>query len=635
MVIDLSPAQSAAYRERGVARHTLDFARAVVRRHPDLIGHLLVDPRRPPVGDVEDLVAGGRAIPVDQWRGGAGGVLHLTSPFELDAPLSRLWPRVASSTAMRLVVTVYDLIPEVFPEAYLADPGLRRRWRARRELVQAADHVFTLSQSGTTDVVSRLGVPPSRVTVIGAGCAARFRRPSVGDPSVGERDVGRAAGAWSSAGVGPGTGVGTGPTGRSAARSWVPGPGDRFVVYNGAVDPRKNLDRLLRAWARVAGAVRHGRHLVVVCRMAPLERHHYEEIARSLGIGDEVILTGAVSDDVLVLYYQLTELMVFPSLYEGYGLPVVEAQACGAPVIVARSSSLVELVEPEACFDPYDVDAMAAAIERGLTDGDLRARLRARSAQPRPSWEAVADRAAGVYRWLAGGAAPGIAAGGGPEAAGAMAPGATVPGAVVPPPASDLRRQPPRAGRHPARWRSVPAIAVVPGTPRFAELDAALVAVLGDHAEVDRFGARGRPLTALPALAGARGGYAAVIITLGADPGAHAGLMALRWVTDRAVAPVVAVAHEVSLCAAYDAAGELVTALRTRYPREGLLFAAPPGALLVKEAVERCVRYLAPSEGEAALVRAQVAPELTGRVQVLAPAATDRWAIDILAAISG
>ena len=218
VVIDLGPAQSWAYRERGVARHTLDFARAMLTQHPDLVGHFLLNPRRPPVGGLDDLIAGGRAIPVDEWRGRPGGVLHLISPFELDVPLRLQWPRAASSAGMRLVVTVHDLIPEVFPDAYLADPGLRRRWRARRELIRAADHVFTLSRSGTADVVERLGVPESRVTMIGAGCSPRFRPPS-------GRDRG---------------GLGD-----------IPGLRSGFVVYNGAVEPRKNLDRLLQAWARV------------------------------------------------------------------------------------------------------------------------------------------------------------------------------------------------------------------------------------------------------------------------------------------------------------------------------------------------------------------------------------------------
>ena len=100
VAIDLGPAQSRRYRERGIARHTLEFTRAVVSRHPDLVGDVLVDAHRLPIGGIEDLVADGRGMPLDDWRGRPGGVLHLISPFELDMPLRRQWPREASAVGL-------------------------------------------------------------------------------------------------------------------------------------------------------------------------------------------------------------------------------------------------------------------------------------------------------------------------------------------------------------------------------------------------------------------------------------------------------------------------------------------------------------------------------------------------------
>ena len=377
VVIDLSPAQSSEYAERGIARHTVEFARAVVTRHPELVRHLLIDPSRTPLGSIEEWVDGDRAIPLERWVPRPDDILHLISPFELETPLRRLWPRAASAAGTALVVTVHDLIPEIFPADYLADPGLRRRWRARRGLVRAAAHVLTLSRSATSDVVELLGLPPSRVTQIGAGCSPQFTPPPGS----------RAAAA-------------------AAVRRWLPGLRSGFVTYNGGADPRKNLDGLIMAWSELPGAVRQRWQLVIAGRMPALAEHHYRVRLHQLGLEADVLLTGLVDDARLVALYQGADLMVFPSYYEGYGLPVVEAMACGAPVLAAGTSSLVELVEPEATFDPRDVPAMSRALTRGLTDGAFRSRLLAASARPLPTWGAAADRAAQVYRALGAGPVP-------------------------------------------------------------------------------------------------------------------------------------------------------------------------------------------------------------------------------------
>ena len=101
-------------------------------------------------------------------------------------------------------------------------------------------------------------------------------------------------------------------------------------------------------------------------------------------------------DDDLIRLYQAAELFVFPSLYEGFGLPIAEAMASGAPVIAARSSSLTELVQDdEALFDPRESVSIRAALERALTDDGLREHLRSRKLDERHTWRGVAERTAG------------------------------------------------------------------------------------------------------------------------------------------------------------------------------------------------------------------------------------------------
>ena len=108
-------------------------------RHPALVHSFLLNPDLAPPGSVEALVASGRLVYSDRVDVDGARLLHVCSPIELDVPISRLWPAAAASRGMRLAVTLYDLIPEIFAERYLADPGLRRRYRSRLELVRAAD----------------------------------------------------------------------------------------------------------------------------------------------------------------------------------------------------------------------------------------------------------------------------------------------------------------------------------------------------------------------------------------------------------------------------------------------------------------------------------------------------------------
>lgn len=367
VVVDLRSTQSPHFRDRGIARHAKGLALALHRRHENLVGQFLIDADLPPPGDLAPLV--GTMTTRPRWPAGPC-VLHFVSPYELDYVADRMWPR--PGRAASVVVTVHDVVPEVFPEVYLQDPGLRARYRARHSLVRAADHVLTPSASAASDIVARLGVPEKRVTVVGAGCEAHFRPP---------RDLAAAL---------------------EAARAAVPGLEERYVVYNGGVEPRKNMERLVEAFACLPEGLRTAWQLVLVCGMKPLEVRHFGHMARQLGMGDRLLLTGFVPDETLVLLYQAAGLVVFPSLYEGYGLPVAEALSCGAPVVASDTSSLVELVPGECRFDPTDVGAMTAALSRALSDPAMRSRMRDRAATFSASWDDVADRAASVYEEVLG-----------------------------------------------------------------------------------------------------------------------------------------------------------------------------------------------------------------------------------------
>ena len=364
VVFDVTGTQTPGYRGRGISRYVTELALALEAVAPDRVGVYAMNPDFAVPAGMEPLVAGGKLWPADEVVFGPGSVLHVASPYELSVPLRRLWPEAARRAGTRLVVTLYDLIPEVMAEDYVADPGLRQRYRARHLLVQAADAVLALSDATARDGIERLGLDPGRVTVVGAGVSSRFRVAGPASPA--------------------------GPAAVEGLRS-------PFVLYTGGSDPRKNVGGLLAAWGRLPDRLRTSHQLVVVCSLAPSERHHFDVLAARAGVADDVLLTGFVDDHTLTRLYQTTDLFVFPSRYEGYGLPVAEALACGAPVVASDRSCLPELVPPAALFDPDDPDDIARAIAAGLDDGPTRRALLAHTGRAPHTWADVAAATAAVY----------------------------------------------------------------------------------------------------------------------------------------------------------------------------------------------------------------------------------------------
>lgn len=376
VLLDVQATQSEGHRDRGVARYTAEFAAALLAGHPDLVGGFLTNPDLAPPGRVEPLIASGRLVSADAAAFDHAQILHVASPFELDVTVRRLWPQAAVSRGLHLAVTLYDTIPALFPERYLTDPGLRARYAARVELVRAAEAVFAISDATAADGVKHFQLREDRVHVVGAAPSATFMRPA-------SRAI---AG--------------------QAARNAIPGLAERFVLYTAGLDDRKNFHGLFRAWAKLPVEVRRAWQLVMVCQMDDGSRNHLEHLAHEAGIADDLLMPGFVSDDTLRLLYQSTGLFVFPSLYEGYGLPVAEARACGAPTIGSNSSSIQELLAPGAQFDPADDASIADAIARALTDDAHRATL-VDAGPPLVDWATVADRTVEQYeRLLAGPARP-------------------------------------------------------------------------------------------------------------------------------------------------------------------------------------------------------------------------------------
>jgi glycosyltransferase involved in cell wall biosynthesis len=234
------------------------------------------------------------------------------------------------------VVTVHDTLSALMP----LEPGLREglRHRATRRSARRARHVLTGSESSRQDIGQVYGVPLTRVTVTPYGCGAEFFVPPV--PGQGE-DV-RAR----------------------YALSGVP-----FFLFVGKQASRRNLQVLIEAFA--AARTRSGMPHVLVLTGAG-------RMPELVG-ADFVRVTGYVPEPDLHVLYHEAEAFVYPSSYEGFGLPVLEAMAAGTPVLTARNSSLVEVAGDGALLvDEPSRDALEEALARLLTDGELREQLAAR-----------------------------------------------------------------------------------------------------------------------------------------------------------------------------------------------------------------------------------------------------------------
>lgn len=367
--LDARGTQSIGHAERGIARYVTEHALALLELAPEAIGWIGLSPDVPVPPIAERLERSGKAARQSADRAPSGelpGIYHVMSPFEAELALDQIWP--AWSRETRLVVTLYDLIPLIMHERYNADWGhMATAWIARLGLLGSAHQILTISQQTADDAVERLHIPEERITVIDSGVSDRFSS-LVTSREEAEQILG------------------------SALPKVRPG----FLLYVGGVDYRKNLEGAIRAYAELPRPMRDAHQLVIACNLAQHLRFSLRIFAQGLGIETRnLVLTGFVSDRDLAALYRACELFVFPSLYEGAGLPILEAMTCGAPVAASGTSAMPELLgDTDATFDPADPVDIARCIREVLeTPGKLDAlRERSRRRVALYTWERVAMR---------------------------------------------------------------------------------------------------------------------------------------------------------------------------------------------------------------------------------------------------
>ncbi len=384
VVVDVRALQAHDHASRGIGRYTYELISAIEQRDPTLVRAFVADPMFPMHEQVLRLLPTGKLRRSDdpEFTAHPPRVFHVTSPFvEGDMP-AVIVPAWARGTDTFVVATVYDLIPARFPEIYLGDPAIASIYQARHEFLRTCDSLFAISEATNMDFQELLGIPADRVVTIHGAAAPQFS----GLPTA-RAEQGR---------------LGTVEDLRRAVLKRYGGTIDQasgYVLCPTGAEWRKNLDRLLQAWATLSPALRTSYPLIVQCHLQPDAREHLLARSAELGIAAQVVFTGAVSDAELIELLRGATLVVFPSLYEGLGLPILEAQACGAAVICGDNSSLKELVsDPSARFDAESVPDIARVIERFLLDPLARQELATTAGDKRYQWSEVARRVAGTYK---------------------------------------------------------------------------------------------------------------------------------------------------------------------------------------------------------------------------------------------
>ena len=399
IVIDMQGAQTES-RFRGVGRYSLSFAQGIVRNRGEhevflALSGLFPDTIEPiqaafsgllPQENIRVWHAPG---PVQEDQPGnenrrdvaelireaflaslAPDMIHICSLFEgyIDEAVTSIG-RFDRCTPVS--VSLYDLIPLLNRDHYLK-PNLRYAQYYQRKVdhLKKASCLLAISEFTRHEGLVHLDVPANCVVNVSAAIETSFCPQQIDEAT--EKKL------------------------RQKFNLNRP-----FVLYTGGADERKNLPRLIQAYAALPDAIRTTHQLLLAGNMPDGHIAEFKHIAKTTDLKpDELSFTGYVTDEELIKLYNICQLFVYPSWHEGFGLPALEAMACGAPVIGANSSSLPEVMDLDvALFNPLDVNSIATKMKQALEDQTFRATLRNHGLQQaqRFSWDDSAKRAMAAF----------------------------------------------------------------------------------------------------------------------------------------------------------------------------------------------------------------------------------------------
>ena len=405
IVLDLQACQASS-RHRGIGRYSMSLALAMARQAGDHELRIVLNRHFPDAFDAirtafdglipashissyDIPVPAAELAPQNAWRVRAAeqvreaflllqapDIVHVASLFEglvEDAPVAIGQGAGLGHGRFATAVTLYDLIPLLRKETYLTGAPVKAWYYRKLQSLKNSALLLAISAHSRQEAISALQLAPQQIVNISSAVDGAFHPRQLGTDALATL----------------------------RARYGLTRP---FVMYTGGIDFRKNIEGLIEAFSRMPIALRKAHQLAIVCMIEPAERLRLGLLARSFGLApDELILTGFVSDADLVALYNSTEVFVFPSLQEGFGLPALEAMSCGTATIGSNTSSIPEVIgRADALFDPTDINAIAGKIVAVLTDDGFRHSLQAHGLQQAKlfSWDASAKTTLDAFEAL-------------------------------------------------------------------------------------------------------------------------------------------------------------------------------------------------------------------------------------------
>ena len=367
IIIDIQGIQSPGSRSRGIGRYTRSFVKSFIRNSPDLDYILFANSSLTDSRDdfIEELTDSELNVHYINWYAPSTFYLDKNcadSNYQISVALKtyalcNLSPDLViitsffegygsnciidfddSFTLPPIVSIFYDLIPLLNEELYLkSNPLFRDFYLNRIKSINTLDGLLCISKSAALEAKNYLEIDDQSIYQISSACDKTIFNTSEKLPNNSEIDFDYLS---------------------------------EFILYTGAGDPRKNIKNLIEAYSLLSPALISKHKLVLAGNFISAELENINLWMQSVDLpGDYVILLGFVSQDDLIRLYQKCFLFVLPSFHEGFGLPILEAMSCGAPVIASNITSIPEVVDnPDYLFNPYDVNSIFKLIERSLID---------------------------------------------------------------------------------------------------------------------------------------------------------------------------------------------------------------------------------------------------------------------------
>lgn len=366
IAIDLQSCQSGS-RLGGIGRYSLELAKAMIRnaknhefwivlnniiptteaaiRHEfaDLVPQDRIRVFELPsgmahIGNHKAKSHAGELIREDFLKGIDPDFVHITSLFEglhedVVTSVGKLFP------AEKTLITLYDLIPLVYKDKYLASKESLDHYMEKIEHLKQAGLLLSISEFSRNEAIELLDLDSNRVVNISSAADERFKPIIIESSKASQLKVNYGIKA-------------------------------KYIMYTGSFDQRKNHENLIRGFGLIPKKIRKNCQLFIVGNGWDAIYKDLRNLALKVGLEEnDVLFAGHVKDDELLLLYNLCDLFVFPSLAEGFGLPVLEAMSCGTPTICSNCTSLPEVIgRSEAQFDPRNPESIAHAIQKVLSD---------------------------------------------------------------------------------------------------------------------------------------------------------------------------------------------------------------------------------------------------------------------------